>query len=104
MTFQVENKLAHYLISYDLRAMKRDYDGVHEDIKRLGPTTRVLESTWIVNCESSIHEILGSLLKADEETNDSFLVVTVSGPWGRIRPIDETNLVSWLGAPSPIDQ
>lgn len=65
-----------YSITYDLSAPNRNYDGLHEAIKKCGMWWHYLESTWLVKTTSTPSEIFNKL-SSEIDKNDSLLIIEV---------------------------
>ncbi len=85
--------MAAQLISYDLIAPGKDYSNLHAAIKKLGNWWHCLESTWIVDTDSSSASIRDEL-KAHIDSNDKLLVVRLEGHWASEHLTAECN--KWL--------
>jgi len=72
-----------YLITYDLRSPGRDYSNLYSAIKGLERWWHYLDSTWIVNSPND-PATLTTMLRQYMDTNDSLLVVDITGRkrWG----------------------
>jgi len=67
-----------YLVSYDLKAPGRNYEGVFGVLKSALSWWHYLESTWIIRTSLSIDEWNNKLL-AQIDKNDSLLIINVTG-------------------------
>lgn len=66
-----------YLITYDLKTPKRNYEGLYEAIKRASSWWHYLESTWIVKTSESVSDFSRRLNEQLGE-NDRLLVVNIT--------------------------
>ena len=73
-----------YAINYDLKKPGRNYDGLHEEIKRIGIWWHYLDSTWLVKSNLRAPQIWDRLQK-HVDNNDVVLVIEVT-----------TNYSGWL--------
>jgi hypothetical protein len=85
--------MAAKLITYDLNKPGRDYDDLHNAIKKLGSWWHCLESTWIVDSTKAVSEIRDTL-KAHIDSNDDLAVFSLSGGWATYGLSDKCN--NWL--------
>jgi len=85
--------MAAKLITYDLKKPGRNYDNLHDAIKKLGSWWHCLESTWIVDTTKSASEIRDTL-KSHIDTNDDLAVFSLSSGWATYGLSDECN--NWL--------
>lgn len=72
-----------FLISYDLKAPNRNYEGLITQIKTMGDWWHYLDSTWIIKTDKSLTTIQ-QILNAQIDANDSILIIEVrsnSGGW-----------------------
>lgn len=93
--------MPHFLITYDLHKMDRDYDAIWSALRKIGSSARVLESVWVVETSKPINQIRAALLSADSEKNDSFLIVGITGPWDSVKPTySDQFLRNWFGSPT----
>lgn len=69
--------MSSFLISYDLISTK-NYDSLHEAIKKYGTYAHVLESLWIVKSMSSSSEIRDNL-KSYIDSDDKLFVAKLTG-------------------------
>lgn len=87
--------MAVFLIGYDLSQPGRDYKDLFEAIEALGAATHVLDSTWLVDAESTasgIRDALGKII----DTNDHLLVIAVkAGAGWATRRVDSAS-TDWL--------
>ncbi|MBR6588120.1 MAG: hypothetical protein IKK82_11960 [Kiritimatiellae bacterium] len=67
-----------YLVSYDLKAPGRNYEGVFGVLKSALSWWHYLESTWIIRTSLTIDEWNDKLL-AQIDRNDSLLIIDVTG-------------------------
>jgi hypothetical protein len=72
-----EQRMAKYLISYDLDKPGQDYPRLIKELERLG-ATRVLYSEWVWQSTSTAVEIR-DYLKSFIDSNDMLLVVALTG-------------------------
>lgn len=68
--------MGKYLITYDLRKVGQNYGDLYQAIKDLGDWQHPLESTWVVNSNSSASQIFDKLF-ALMDRNDSLFVIAV---------------------------
>lgn len=75
-----------YVVSYDLRAPKRDYQPLYERLAAWR-AVRALESVWLIEAESSALQV-GVDLRNHIDKDDGLLVTPVSGrtAWSAIEP------------------
>lgn len=66
-----------YIISYDLKLPGRDYTAVYETIKGLGPWCHYLDSTWVVQSNLSIKQVVDRI-KENMDNNDYLFVVDIT--------------------------
>lgn len=65
-----------YLISYDLKAPGRNYEGLYEAIRNSGNWWHFLESCWIVATTESSAQIWARLASKIDET-DRLIIIEV---------------------------
>ncbi len=66
-----------YLVSYDLiNAAERDYTPVYEAIKSVGPWWHYLESTWIVQTQHKVDDVVNAV-HASMRQGDRLFVVQI---------------------------
>ncbi|MCC2638630.1 MAG: hypothetical protein K0Q68_2349 [Moraxellaceae bacterium] len=88
--------MAMYLIGYDLNQPGKNYDALHDAIKRLGTTwCRPLDSTWIVSHPGPATAIRDELMRHIDR-NDALLVTGLTGEraWVSLHP----KVSDWLKA------
>jgi hypothetical protein len=88
------------LISYEFRGTTRTIDDVHVCITGLGIAWHVLPTTWIIETDSSVGEVVTHLKEDDKDGEDSFLVVSISAPWSAVKINERASLFPLLGHPS----
>lgn len=67
-----------YMITYDLRTQGRDYSGLHETIRNIGPSLNCLQSVWLVQSVLPILNIRESLLR-QMTSQDSLMIIDITG-------------------------
>lgn len=73
-----------YLIGYDLNKSGKDYEGLYDAIKSYGTWCHPLDSTWLIETNSSESDI-SAVLKAHVDDNDALLIIKVT-----------KNYIGWL--------
>lgn len=68
--------MPHYLMSYDLRAPGRNYDGLYTVMDKFG-AVRVLESVWVATLSGNAASIR-DIIKQVTDPNDGVLVVEIT--------------------------
>lgn len=91
--------MAVFMLSYDLRQPGRNYQALHNELKRLD-SVRILESVWLLDVPqtaSQLRDAVASYL----DRNDGVLVVeiTSSAMWAYINPIGSSG--AWLQRKRP---
>lgn len=78
--------MATFIITYDLRGPNRDYQAMHEAIKKHSKWARVTESTWVVVTEQSASEIRDRLAAVADPDDRIFVVKSgVESAWRNSR-------------------
>lgn len=85
--------MAVILVTYDLRAPGRNYDGVHEYLEQYDHC-RGLESVWLLDTDRTCAQIRDDLNKYIDE-NDTTFVVTLQGDCSAYN----YNCTDWLVEP-----
>lgn len=70
--------MATHLIGYDLNKAGKNYDGLKDEIKKLGAWWHHLDSTWIVKSDLTVSQIRDKL-SPYIDSDDELLVVTLTG-------------------------
>lgn len=68
-----------YLVSYDLRAPKRDYQPLHDYLGSLPYAVKPLESLWLVETQLTATELRDAIAKV-VDGNDGIVVVRTRLP------------------------
>lgn len=68
------------LIGYDLKKPIQNYEALFEAIKAYGTWWHHLDSTWLIETNSSPQEVLQNL-QQHLDANDELLVIQVSKSW-----------------------
>ncbi len=69
-----------YLVSYDLRKPKQNYEGLFEELKRSPGWWHYLDSTWLISTSETAYQVYHRLAIHVNES-DSLLVIRVSRDW-----------------------
>jgi hypothetical protein len=70
--------MAAYIISYELRRLGANYDGLVEAIKTYGTWAKVLETVWVIKTNRTAAEVRDSL-QPYMDANDGLFVVKSAG-------------------------
>jgi hypothetical protein len=93
-----ENWCAHYLISYDLRAPGRNYDGLYEALAA-AKAVRALESVWLLDDPKQGAEVRDAL-RTHLDANDGVIVIGIgSSNWATY--FAKPGAAEWLTARFP---
>jgi len=65
-----------YIVTYDLRTPKRDYEGLYEQLKNSSSWWHYLESSWLIDTTESAEDIFNRL-RAHIDNNDFILIIRV---------------------------
>lgn len=71
-------RMAKYLITYDLDKPNQNYEGVISTIKSLGAWAKLCESAWLVVCSSSAATVRDTVRKK-MDSNDRLMVAALTG-------------------------
>lgn len=63
-----------YEISYDLITPGKDYNGLYDAIKSLGPWAHALKSSWLVQTNLSANDIYDKLSRSLDKNDYIFIV------------------------------
>lgn len=85
--------MSMYIITYDLSPSSANYNELYELIQSLGGTRQILESTWVVNTESSAKNI-SSQIQSVVGSNAKFFVSILGGEAAWLGLDDES--AKWL--------
>jgi hypothetical protein len=76
-----------YLITYDLNKTGKNYNGLYEEIKKIGKWWHYLDSNWLVDTNSSTNQI-SDALKTQIDADDNLLVIRVTKDYAGWLPKD----------------
>jgi hypothetical protein len=65
-----------YLMSYDLRKPGRNYDGLYQALKSIGPWWHYLESTWLISTQENATQIYNRVVRSIDP-DDRLLIVDI---------------------------
>lgn len=65
-----------YLISYDLKKPKKDYNSLYDTLKKF-ENCHILDSTWIIKTNKTTSDIFDTL-KAVVDNGDHFYIVDIT--------------------------
>lgn len=72
--------MAVVLVTYDLRQPGRNYQPVHDYLKRF-TYCKYMESVWLLDTTAATAAIRDELIKL-VDSNDKLFIVRLSGDWG----------------------
>ncbi len=67
-----------YLITYELNNKGRDYTGLYDSIKSFGTWWHYIDSTWLIDTDSSVQQVNDKIHPHIDEALDNLLVVEIS--------------------------
>jgi len=83
-----------FLITYDLKAPKKDYEGLYEDIKKCGSSwVRPVGSVWLIETDRTTEEV-AEILTGHLDEDDRLFVAQCEGKWASFNL--ETADIEWL--------
>lgn len=81
-----------YIISYDLRQPRRDYQTLYDELYRL-QAQRVLESLWVVRRSNTSAVNLRDHLKEFIDADDRVLVAQFDNRWATFNALYDINKI-----------
>lgn len=89
------------IVCYEARGKDRTIEDVDACISSLGNATRLGPSTWLLDAECSLTELISHLANDDKEQSDSFVILSVNiDCWGQLRAESADELLALLGQPA----
>ena len=81
-----------YLISYDLMAPGKDYDGLYEALEGIG-AKRVLRSVWVVRWSNTSAKQVRDWVKKHTDSDDRLLVGQIDADWATFNAINKISRI-----------